>query len=226
MTLQHSGGIAALLCGATYVAGFALLVTLLAPLGYGTEEIDTHAVAALAAAHPGLLIAWNSTIYIINGLALAVLTVALAERFLPRAPGWSGVSRALGLIWATLVLGAGMVANVAVERTSALHATDPQGAADLWGTLHAIELGLGGGNEIVGGAWILSISIAGLAFRRLPRGVALMGLLTGLAGLATLVPALGTAAGAGFGLGGIAWFLAVGVALVRDPGPPASHQPK
>ncbi|MFD0980121.1 hypothetical protein [Tropicimonas aquimaris] len=226
MTLHHSGGIAALLCGATYVAGFALLLTLLTPLGYGTEEIDTRAVAALAEAQPGLLIAWNSTIYIANGLALAVLTVALAERLQPRVPGWAGVSRALGLIWATLVLGAGMVANVAVERTSALHATDPQGAADLWGTLHAVELGLGGGNEIVGGAWILCISIAGLVSRRLPRGSVALGLLTGLAGLATLVPALGTAAGAGFGLGGIAWFLAVGTALLRDLSRPATHHPK
>ena len=41
-----------------------------------------------------------------------------------------------------------------------------------------------------------------------------LGLLTGLGGLATVVPAFGDIAGAVFGLGAIAWFLAVGAVLV------------
>ena len=40
------------------------------------------------------------------------------------------------------------------------------------------------------------------------------GVLTGLGGLATVVPALGDAAGALFGLGAIAWFLAIGATLL------------
>ncbi len=75
MTLQRIGGLSALLCGATWLAGFALLLTLLAPLGYGTGEIDTRAVVDFIDASPGLLIAWNTTIYGVNALALAVLVV-------------------------------------------------------------------------------------------------------------------------------------------------------
>ncbi|AHM05921.1 hypothetical protein roselon_03682 [Roseibacterium elongatum DSM 19469] len=60
-------------------------------------------------------------------------------------PDAAALTGAIGLIWATLVLGAGMIANVAVERTLAV-AADPEAAAALWQTLHAVELGLGGGN--------------------------------------------------------------------------------
>jgi hypothetical protein len=213
MTLSRIGGLAALTCATTYLIGFALLVTLLAPLGFGTGEIDPAAVVAFIDARTGLMIAWNTTIYVLNALALALLVVAFAERLAP-LPGWAAVTRAFGLIWATLVLGAGMIANVGVERAAHLYPQDPGAAADLWATMHAVENGLGGGNEIAGGVWIASVSLAGMISRSLPRPVAWLGLATGLGGLVTLVPALGDAAGAVFGLGAIGWFLGVGVALL------------
>jgi hypothetical protein len=221
MTLSRIGGLAALICAATYLVGFALLVTLLAPLGFGTSQIDPSAVVAFIDARPGVMIAWNTTIYVVNALALVVLVVALAHRLSP-APGWVDVTRGFGLIWAALVLGAGMIANVAVERAAALFAEDPVAAADLWVVLHAIELGLGGGNEIAGGIWILCVSIAAGRTRRLPRIVNALGLLTGLGGLATIFPPLGDVAGAVFGLSAIAWFIAVGVALMRQGGTAAA----
>ncbi len=79
MTLRTAGGLAALTCAATYLAGFVLLVTVLAPLRYGTDEIDAAAVAAFIAERPGVLIAWNSLIYVVNALALVVLVVTLRQ---------------------------------------------------------------------------------------------------------------------------------------------------
>jgi hypothetical protein len=223
MTLSRIGGLAALICATTYLIGFALLVTLLAPLGYGTADIDPRAVTALIAARPGVMIAWNMTIYVVNALALAVLVVALAERLAP-LPGWAAVTRAFGLTWSALILGAGMIANVAVERAAHLQPTDPERAAELWDLLHTVELGLGGGNEIAGGVWIGCASAAAWRARALPRAVTVLGLLTGLGGLFTILPPLGDAAGAVFGLCAIGWFIAVGVALIREqdittPGP-------
>ncbi len=214
MTLPKAGGLAALTCAATYLFGFALLVTVLAPLGLGTNEIDATAVAAFIAERPGIMIAWNTLIYIVNALALAVLVVALRQQIAVSRPDAAALTGAIGLIWATLVLGAGMIANVAVERTHAL-AADPEAAASLWRTLHAVELGLGGGNEIAGGAWILAVSLAGLASCLFGRVTAGIGALSGAAGLATILPPLGEIAGAVFGLGAIVWFIAVGVALLR-----------
>lgn len=217
MTLSRTGGFAALTCAATYVMGFALLLTLLAPLGYGTDQVDAAAVAAFIHAKPGVLIAWNTMIYILNALALIVLVVALSMRLRPLLPGWSAVAQAIGLIWGGLVLAAGTVANVAVERAAHLYADNPVAAADLWSVLHAVELGLGGGNEIAGGAWIACISLAAGIASVIARPLAALGLLTGIAGLATLVPPVGDAAGALFGLGAMLWFGAIGVSLIRAP---------
>ncbi|MCA0045044.1 hypothetical protein [Celeribacter litoreus] len=214
MTLRTAGGLAALTCAATYVVGFALLLTVLAPLGFGTNEIDTAAVVAFIVERPGVLIAWNTTIYVVNALALVLLVVALHRRISDTLPDAGAFTGAIGLIWSTLVLGAGMIANVAVERTLAL-SDDPEAAAELWQTLHAVELGLGGGNEIAGGMWILVVSLAGLKGGTLGRGIATLGTVSGAAGLLTILPPLGEIAGAVFGLGAIAWFVAVGIALLR-----------
>lgn len=213
MTFQKIGGLAALTCAGTYMFGFAFLVTLLAPLGYGTTDIDASAVVAFIHAQPGLMIVWNSVIYILNALALAVLVIALHARLAPTTPDWAAVTRALGLIWATLVLGAGMIGNLAVERAAHIYPSDPNQAAEVWSLLHAVELGLGGGNEIAGGVWILLASIAGGLGRSLGKITIGLGILTGIGGLATLIPAIGDTAGAVFGLGAIAWFIAAGLSL-------------
>jgi hypothetical protein len=124
MTLTKAGGLAALTCAATYVFGFVFLVTVFAPLGFGTGEIDVPAVVANIAERPGVMITFNTTIYVLNALALAVLVVALHRRIASSLPDAAALTGALGLIWATLVLGAGMIANVTVEHVHAL-ADDP-----------------------------------------------------------------------------------------------------
>ncbi|MFO6464246.1 hypothetical protein ACK8OR_07635 [Jannaschia sp. KMU-145] len=219
MTADSAGGLAAIVCAATYVVGFALLVTVLAPLGYGTNAVDAVAVTAFAFERPGLFIAWNMVIYILNGLALAVLVVALHARLAPAAPGPAALSRMFGTIWATLVLAAGMIANIAVEGVRA-GTVDPGAAAERWRMLHAVELGLGGGNEIAGGVWILTISLTARGGPVLGPVAPQIGVATSVAGLATILPPLWDAAGTVFGLGAIGWFLAVGAALLGPTSAP------
>jgi len=223
MTLRQAGSLAALTCAATYLVGFALLVTVFAPLGLGSDKIDATAVADFIAERPGVMIAWNTLIYVVNALALAVLVVALRRQIAVSRPDAAALTGAIGLIWATLVLGAGMIANVAVERTHAL-AADPEAAAFLWQTLHAVELGLGGGNEIAGGAWILTVSLASFSSGIFGRLTAGLGAIGGVAGLATIMPPLGEIAGAVFGLCAIAWFAAVGIVLLRGGGIRAGNE--
>ncbi|PXW72796.1 uncharacterized protein DUF4386 [Loktanella sp. PT4BL] len=223
MNMQRTGGIAALTCAATYIFGFVLLVTLLAELGYGTNDINAEAVVRFSAENQTVLIVWNTVIYVINALALALLVVALARRFKTVSPEWSTITLAFGLVWTTLVLGAGMIANVATERAVALLAQgDTAAAVQLWETLHAVELGLGGGNEIAGGVWIFCVSLAGLLHHSFGKTVVGLGILTGLGGLLTILPPLGDIAGAVFGLGAIAWFIAVGLTLVFERQTPSA----
>jgi len=214
MTMQRIGGIAALACAATYIFGFVLLVTVFAGSGFGTNEIDSAGVVQFTVENQALMITWNTVIYVLNSLALAVLVVALANRLKAKSPDWSTMTLAFGLIWTTLVLGAGMIGNVTTEQMAVLAPRDFETAVQTWEALHAVELGLGGGNEIAGGVWILCVSIAGLLHRSFGKIVVGLGLLTGIGGFLTILPPLGEVAGAVFGLGAIAWFIAVGFALL------------
>lgn len=213
MTMQRIGGLAALICAATYIFGFTLLVTVFAGSGFGTNEIDASGVVRFTVDNQALMITWFTVIYVLNALALAVLVVALAARLRDKSPDWATMTMAFGLIWTTLVLGAGMIGNVTTETMAALAPKDFETAVLTWEALHAVELGLGGGNEIAGGVWILCVSLAGLLLRALGKIVIGLGLLTGIGGLLTIFPSFGQVAGAVFGLGAIAWFIAVGLAL-------------
>lgn len=62
------------------------------------------------------MITWNTVIYVLSSLALAVLVVALASRQKTKSSDWSTTTLAFGLIWTTLVLGAGAdVRQIAVR---------------------------------------------------------------------------------------------------------------
>ncbi len=214
MKINTVGGIAALICSATYIFGFALLVTVLAPLGFGTNSVNVTAVVAFIAEQPGLLVTWYSVIYIVNAISLALLVVSIYRHLETTSPNLALITIVFGTIWAVLVLGAGMIANVTVERVNTL-ATDPEAAAALWEVLNLVELGLGGGNEIAGGVWILSISIAALMSHSLTRLTMGLGMITGIAGLVTIIPVTGEIAGSIFGLGAIVWFIFIGIELLR-----------
>jgi hypothetical protein len=77
-----------------------------------------------------------------------------------------------------------------------------------------VEEGLGGGIEVPGGLWVLLVSIAGLRGATLPRQLHYLGVGNGLAGILTIVPGVELFAVV-FGLGMLAWFAWVGVALLR-----------
>lgn len=209
--LTKIGGYAALGCGLTYVVGFALFLTVLAPLGSG----DYHAKIAFAADNYTVLVVWNLTIYVLNAILLAVVAVALWGQFRPASPALAQVSLTFGTLWATLVLAAGMVANVGLKEAISVFSSDPERAASLYQIFLTVENGLGGGNEIAGGIWVLTLSIAGFMTKRISMGLSILGTVIGVSGLASAIPALSDALGAIFGLGFIVWFFWAGVALLR-----------
>ena len=211
---QTLGGWAALICAATYLFGIAILVAFLEPAGFSTLGADAEKTAGFLTSHHAPLSAWYLGIYVVNALALVVLVVALRARLSDGARTAADLAAAFGLVWATLVLGAGMVANVGLSAAVDAAASDPARAAAIWQTTTLVENGLGGGNEIAGGVWVVVVSIAGLQSRALPTLLNWFGLLIGASGLATIVPAF-EPAGMIFGLGFIAWFAWAGIALLR-----------
>ena len=214
--LQKMGGVAALIEAATYVIGLGLAFTLLAPVW----ELDPDQYVALIAedqATWNLLYIWHLLIFLVNGVFLVVLALALHERLKDGSPAMSQTAAAFGLIWAGLVIASGMVILINLGVVAEVYDKDPAQAATVWLALDFVANGLGGGNEIVGGLWVLLWSWAALRAGGLPKALNYLGVLVGVAGIVTLVPALGDAA-AIFGLGFTVWFAWVGIVMLRSSG--------
>jgi len=150
---QKTGGVAALICAATYLFGIVLMVALLEPAGFDAPNSSNADRVEFLVNQKSVLSIWYLVIYIVNAVALAALVVSLRSILSSAAPVASELSGGFGLIWAALVLGAGMVANVGLSAATAL-ADTPDQAAQLWAMVSTIENGLGGGNEIAGSVWV------------------------------------------------------------------------
>lgn len=210
------GGLCGLVCAATYIFGFAIIMGPLGATGYGSAGADMARVLDFFAANPVLMSSWFLTIYVLNGCALVILVLALRAQAAPHAPSLSQVLCAFGMIWATLVIAAGMAANVGLGIVLPLHAEDPARAVDLWETVELVENGIGGGNEIVGGLLALSVGLASVRSGAFPRAFGIASLVIGVAGLLSIIRPLQDIAGAVFGLGYIAWFIWIGIILLLE----------
>jgi hypothetical protein len=210
--LQKAGGIAALVEALAYIVGFAVIATLLNP--GNTDGWSAAQKLAFVLERKGIFQAWNLFIYVFFGVALVVLTVALHERFKAKSAALMQIATPFGLIWAGLVIAAGMVATVGLESVAKLYLTEPVQAVSAWFTISAIHNGLGGGVEIVGGIWLLLVSVAALQSGALAKVLNYIGIVVGLTGIVTVIPALSDL-GAVFGIGQILWFAWIGIRMLR-----------
>jgi len=209
--LQKLGGISALIEAALYVTGFALFLTVLDPSGY---EGHVQQVAFLADNQVASYIA-NLLIYVVFGVVLVVLVLALHARFKNDSPAIMQTATAFGLIWAGLVIASGMIANIGNSTVVALFSENQDQAVSLWLAIITVQEALGGGNEIVGGLWVLLLSWAALRAGKLPKVLNYLGVLVGLAGILTVVPAFDVLMDV-FGLGQIVWFAWLGIVMLRE----------
>jgi hypothetical protein len=210
-TLQKLGGIAALVNAVAYIVGFSLALTLLAPVMNASADQQ---YLAFLVEHQNLLVAWYLLIYLVAGVFIVPLSLALHERLKTNAPGLMLNATAFGLIWATTIIISGMIQVNDVGVLADLYTQDPVRAVTIWLALSAVERGIGGVIELPGGLWIFLVSWAGLRLGGLPRALNYLGLVIGIAGIMTVVPALGLG-GSVFGLGFIVWFIWAGVVMVR-----------
>ncbi len=151
------------------------------------------------------------------GIVLVPVVLAIGDRLREAHSPLARVASVFGLIWSGVVISTGMITNIAYAAVSDLHGTDPEMASTVWAGLDAVTSGLGRGNGILGGIWILGVSIVALRERLFARWVNYLGAAMGVAGLVTLVLAIDWV-GTVFGLGLIVWFIAVGINLVTDVG--------
>jgi len=215
--LQKAGGIAALIGAATVVVGIGMYATLLSD--YATGDLDPGESVAFLADNEASLYVWNLVTLIVFSIVLVPLAFAFHERLKAGPPAIAQTATGFGLIWAGLLIAAGMILNIGFGAVVGLSGTNPAQAESLWLAVDSVANGLSGGMEIAGPIWVLLVSLAALRAGVLPKALNYLGVVMAVAGLFTIVPALEDV-GIVFGLGLIVWLGWVGIVMYR--GTPSS----
>jgi hypothetical protein len=210
--LQKMGGFTALYLAIAYLIG---MVIFLVVLDYPSITDPAQKVALLVEM-PMVTFSTNLLMYVFFGVFLIVLSLALHDRLKFGAPALMQVATVIGIIWAGSLIASGMVANAGLATVVALYAKDPAQAVVTFQGIEAMANGLGNANgEILGGLWALLVSLAGQRVGGFPKGLNMLGLLIGVVGIASLLPALNTLTVI-FGLSEFIWFVWLGIVLLRS----------
>lgn len=208
---RKGGGWAALYMAAAYVLAIPFF---LGVVNLSGETDPVKKVSLLASHHWSMHMMYLVT-YVVLGIALAILSLSLHERLKGLAPGVMRVATAVGLMWAFVLVASGMVFNAGMAAVVDLHSTDPGQAASLWQAIEPVTEGLGGsGGELLGGLWVLLVSLVGLRVGGFPKPLAWLGVVLGVVGLLSVIPPLNDAAIA-FGMIQILWFVWLGITMLR-----------
>ena len=205
------GGVAALYEATAYLMGFVFYVFV---VNYSGVVEPAQKVALLVDNQVSLYLL-TLFVYVVFGVFLVVLALALFERLKTGSPAMMQIATAFGLIWAGVVIASGMIFNIGMVSVIDLYGKNPVQAATVWLAIDSVFEGIGGGNEILGSLWILLVSWAALRTRELPRALNYIGVVIGVAGILSVAPALSDLGGAIFGLGQIVWFVWLGIVMLR-----------
>ncbi|HVP20346.1 MAG TPA: DUF4386 family protein [Anaerolineaceae bacterium] len=208
---QKMGGIAALYLAVAYLVGIVLFLFVL----HYPNIVDPAQKVALVVDKQGVIYALNLITYVIFGVFLILLALALYDRLKEGAPAIMQVATAIGIIWAGSLIASGMVSNAGIAPAVALYAKDPAQAALAWQGVETVASGLGNGNgEILGGLMTLLVSWAALRTGGLPKFLNYLGVVVGLVGIVSTIPGLTSLTGI-FGMSQIIWFVWLAMLMLR-----------
>ena len=208
--LQRTGGFAALYLATAYLTG---IVVFLFVLDYPGITDSSEKVDLIVDKEP-LFSITNLLMYVVFGVVLVVLVLALYERLKTASLLIISSATVIGVVWAGLVIASGMVANEGVAAVVDLYEDDPARAEAAWVAIEPVANALGGANgEMLGGLMTLLVSWAALQVAGLPKFLNYLGLMVGVVGIASAMPGLGVLAGL-FGMSQILWFVGLGIVLL------------
>jgi hypothetical protein len=161
--------------------------------------------------------------YVVFGVFLAVLVVGLHERLKHMNNPAITLGSLFGVIWVGLVIASGMISNAGLAYAIGVMESSPEKALDVWVIISLLTESIGGGNELVGGLWVLIVSVVALQAWEFSRLLNYLGLIVGAAGIATIYPDdIFTEI---FGVTQIVWFIWLGVLLLRQESPNKPRHP-
>jgi Domain of unknown function (DUF4386) len=220
-TLQKFGGFAALYLAAAYIVGMIGFLAVVNVSGVA----DPDQQVALMADNLAFLYIMYLIVYVVWGIFMVVLALALYERLKVNSPAIMQTATVFGIFWGCVILVSGMIQNAGMQTVVALYGKDPAQAGTVWLTIDSVLKGLAGSNEAIGGIWILLISWAALRKGEFSRVLNYLGVVIGVAGIISIVPALGELFIYIFALGQIVWFIWLGIVLLRsNPGKKATNE--
>ena len=210
--LQKMGGIAALYMAAAYIVGMVgfLIIVDVSGVADPVEQV------ALIVDNQTFLHILYLIVYVVWGVFLVVLALALYERLKAGSPAIVQTATVFGILWACVIIASGMIYNSGMENVVDLYDKDPAIAGTVWLAIDSVFEGLGGSNEVLGGIWILLVSWAALRTGKLPRVLNYLGVVVGAAGIISVVPALAEISIYIFALGQIVWFVWLGIVMLRS----------
>ena len=210
--LQKMGGLAALFLAAAYLialVGYLLVLDTLGDVG------PVQKVASLVD-NQAFYYILNLIAYVFSGFFIVVLALALYERLKSGSPTLAQIATAIGLIWATVLIAYGMISNYGMGIVVDLYSTDPAQAGTVWLAIASVVDGLSGASgEILGGPWVLLVSWAALRAGELPKALNYLGLVLGVAGILSIIPALFLMLALVFGMGKVVWLIWLGIVMLR-----------
>lgn len=206
--LQKAAGVSAIFEALIYVVAFVYFGAFWA---YPSEGTVSEKMAYLAE-NQFVFSMIYFLMYAVFGIFLAILVVGLYEKLKPTNDPILKVGSVFGVVWVVLVTASGMLATTGLSHAIDLMDESTEKAFDLWRTISVLIDSLGGGNELVGGLWVLLMSLAALKAKEFPRGLNYLGLMVGVSGIATIYPdEIFTEI---FGLTQIIWFIWLGISLL------------
>jgi hypothetical protein len=207
---QRAGGVAALYLAAAYLVTMPYFLIV---VDWASLVDPAQKVTALVANQNSMYVMYLVT-YVVLGIVLAALALTLWKR-LADSPGIAAVGGAVGLIWACMLVASGLVFNYGAGVVIDLYDKSPAQAISAWQAIEPVAEGLGGaGGELLGGLWVLLVSVAARRTAGLPKALNWLGILIGIAGIASAIPVLLEARYV-FGVLQIVWFIWLGIVMIR-----------
>jgi hypothetical protein len=214
LKLTKCGGIALLIMPLCYVCMFVIYGVILA---IPQTDILSDKIAYIIS-NQGIISMANICGYLIFGGLLLIAVQAIHNRLAINKSHLLNSASAFGFIWVILMMCSGMTALVGLNTMAALYSKGAEHAETLFIVYTTMVNALGGGVELVGGMWVLLLSICGLRNSMLSKALCVFGVIVGLLGILTVyqgIPELKDA----FGLSQIIWFIWLGIAMLSMTNP-------
>ena len=213
MTNHKTGGLFAFVEGVIYIIGFVFLLAFMEP--NLSKELTQLNKLEFILTHKTIFQLWHLIIYVLFGVILIPLVIAIKESFTNKSLLGTKVAPVFGFIWAGFVIASGMISNIGLNVLENQFLQDSETALTMWKTIAIVQGGLAGGVEVVGRLWVLLLSISAINEKLYSSAFNYLGLVVGTTGILTVIPGLEDL-GAVFGITQIVWFIWIGLYLFRQ----------